>query len=149
MTGAPAAPKRRAVRTHAAPAPVGPYSQAVSAGAWVFVSGQIPMDPRTGGLVEGDIEAQAERALENLGAVLAAAGLSFDAVVRTTVYLSDLAHFPRLNEVYGRYFRADPKPARTTLQAAKLPLGALVEIDAIALREGSQALSGAAGSDDA
>jgi 2-iminobutanoate/2-iminopropanoate deaminase len=122
----------REVRTEAAPAPVGPYSQAVVLGQLVFVSGQIPVEPRTSRLVEGDVEAQTERVLANLRAVLEAAGTSLDRVVRTTLYLTDLDAFPRVNEVYARYFRSTPRPARVTVQAARLPLGAAVEIDAIA-----------------
>lgn len=123
---------KRVVLSSAAPAPVGPYSQAVVAGGLVFASGQIPLDPASGRLVPGEIEAQAERVLENLRAVLEAAGASLDRVVKTTVYLTDLALFPRMNAVYARYFTADPKPARSTVQVAALPLGAEVEIDAIA-----------------
>jgi 2-iminobutanoate/2-iminopropanoate deaminase len=115
-----------------APTPVGPYSQAIVAGGFVFASGQIPLDPATGKLVEGEIEAQASRVLDNLRAVLEAAGSSLDHVVRASVYLADLAVFPRVNAVYARYFTAEPKPARTTIQVAALPLGAQVEIDAIA-----------------
>jgi 2-iminobutanoate/2-iminopropanoate deaminase len=122
----------RAVRTAAAPAPVGPYSQAVVAGGFVFASGQIPLDPATGKLVSGEIEAQTERVLDNLRAVLEAAGSSLDQVVRASVYLVDLAVFPRVNAVYARYFGSDPKPARSTVQVAALPLGAQVEIDVIA-----------------
>lgn len=123
---------KRAVLTPGAPAPVGPYSQAIVAGGFVFASGQIPLDPATGKLVEGEFEAQAERVLDNLRAVLEAAGASLDAVVRTNVYLIDLALFPRLNAVYGRYFTSDPKPARSTIGVAALPLGAKLEIEAIA-----------------
>jgi len=122
----------RAVRTAAAPAPVGPYSQAVVAGSFVFASGQIPLDPATGKLVGGEIEAQTERVLDNLRAVLEAAGSSLGQVVRASVYLVDLAMFPRVNAVYARYFVSDPKPARSTVQVAALPLGAQVEIDVIA-----------------
>jgi len=123
---------KRVVFASAAPSPVGPYSQAIVAGGFVFASGQIPLDPASGKLVEGDIEAQTARVLDNLRAVLEAAGSSLDEVVRASVYLVDLAVFPRMNAVYGRYFTADPKPARTTVQVAALPLGAQVEIDAIA-----------------
>jgi reactive intermediate/imine deaminase len=122
----------RAVRTSAAPAPVGPYSQAVVAGGFVFASGQIPLDPATGKLVGGEIEAQTERVLDSLRAVLEAAGSSLGQVVRASVYLVDLALFPRVNAVYARYFGSDPKPARSTVQVAALPLGAQVEIDVIA-----------------
>ncbi len=123
---------KRAVLTPGAPAPVGPYSQAIVSGGFVFASGQIPLDPATGKLVEGGFEAQAERVLDNLRAVLEAAGASLDAVVRTNVFLTDLALFPRLNAVYGRYFTADPKPARSTIGVAALPLGAALEIEAVA-----------------
>jgi len=123
---------KKVVFAPTAPTPVGPYSQAIVAGGFVFASGQIPIDPASGKLVEGEIEVQAERVLQNLRAVLEAAGSSLDHVVRASVYLVDLAVFPRVNAVYGRYFRADPKPARTTIQVAALPLGAQLEIDAIA-----------------
>jgi 2-iminobutanoate/2-iminopropanoate deaminase len=123
---------KRAVLTPGAPAPVGPYSQAIVSGGFVFASGQIPLDPATGKLVEGEFEVQAERVLDNLRAVLEAAGASLDAVVRTNVFLTDLALFPRLNAVYGRYFTADPKPARSTIGVAALPLGAQLEIEAVA-----------------
>jgi 2-iminobutanoate/2-iminopropanoate deaminase len=127
---------KRAVLTPGAPAPVGPYSQAIVSGGFVFASGQIPLDPATGKLVEGGFEAQAERVLDNLRAVLEAAGSSLDAVVRTNVFLIDLALFPRLNAVYGRYFTADPKPARSTIGVAALPLGAALEIEAVAALRG-------------
>lgn len=123
----------REIRSPSAPAPVGPYAQAIAAGGLVFCAGQIPLDPATGKLVEGPVEAQAERVLANLAAVLEAAGSSLARVVKTTVYLADLADFPRMNEVYTRWFASDPKPARTTIQAGRLPAGARVEIDAIAL----------------
>jgi len=125
----------RAIRSKLAPEPVGPYSQAVIWGAWVFASGQIPLDPATGQLVEGPVEAQTERVIENLAAVLKEGGSSLDRVVRSTVYLTDLSLFPRVNEVYARYFRGDPAPARATVGVAALPLGAQVEIDAIAIAE--------------
>ena len=124
--------KRKEVRTEAAPRPVGPYSQAVVTRGFVFASGQVPLDPATGALVSGEIEVQTDRVIENLRAVLEAAGSSLDRVVRTTVYLADLGLFARMNEVYARHFRTDPKPARSTIQAARLPLGAAIEIDAIA-----------------
>ena len=123
------------VHSERAPAPVGPYSQAIAHAGLVFASGQIPLDPASGRLVAGEIEAQAERVLDNLRAVLEAAGASLDRVVKTTVYLTDLALFPRMNAIYARYFGADPKPARSTVQVAALPLGAHVEIDAIATVE--------------
>jgi 2-iminobutanoate/2-iminopropanoate deaminase len=124
---------KRVVFASGAPTPVGPYSQAIVANGFVFASGQVPIDPASGKLVPGEIETQTERVLENLARVLEAAGSSLDQVVRASVYLVDLATFPRMNAVYARYFGADPKPARTTVQVAALPLGAQVEIDAIAL----------------
>jgi len=120
------------VRSEAAPAPVGPYSQAISHGGWVFASGQIPLDPRTGVRVEGEIEAQTEQVIANLAAVLEAAGSSLARVVKTTVYVTDLALFARINAVYARHFAGESPPARATVQVAALPLGAAVEIDAIA-----------------
>jgi 2-iminobutanoate/2-iminopropanoate deaminase len=120
------------VASKGAPAAIGPYSQAIRAGSLVFLSGQIPLDPATGALVEGDIAAQTTRVMENLRAVLAAAGCTFHDVVRTTIYLVDLAHFAAVNEAYGRFFEA-PFPARATVQVAALPKGAQVEIDAVAM----------------
>ena len=120
------------VQSERAPAPVGPYSQAVSHAGWVFASGQIPLDPRTGALAPGDIEAQTERVIENLSAVLEAAGSSLERVVKTTVYVTDLGLFARMNRVYARYFAGPIPPARATVQVAALPLGAAIEIDAIA-----------------
>lgn len=122
---------RETVSTAHAPAAIGPYSQAVRAGGFLFCSGQIPLDPATGKMVDGGIEAQTERVLSNLAAVLSAGGATLAAVVKTTVYLVDLGEFPAMNAVYGRFFPGDP-PARATVQVAKLPAGALVEIDAIA-----------------
>lgn len=123
--------KREAVRTAGAPAAIGPYSQAVRAGGLLFCSGQIPLDPSTGNLVNGGIEAQAERVLSNLEAVLIAGGETLRSVVKTTVYLVDLGDFPAMNGIYGKFFPEDP-PARVTVQVVKLPAGARVEIDAIA-----------------
>ena len=122
------------VQTELAPRAIGPYAQAVSVppGRMVFLSGQIPLDPRTGELVVGDISAQTERVLENLGAVLKAASLGFQDVVRCTVYLTDLSEFAAMNSVYARYFASSP-PARATVQVSALPRGARVEIDAIAV----------------
>jgi 2-iminobutanoate/2-iminopropanoate deaminase len=119
-----------------APGAIGPYSQAVALPAGssrrlVFLSGQIPLDPRTGELVKGTIEEETARVMENLRAVLAAAGAGFQQVVKTTIYLTDLADFARVNQVYGACFPASP-PARATVQVAALPRGARVEIDAIA-----------------
>jgi 2-iminobutanoate/2-iminopropanoate deaminase len=122
---------RQAVSTPSAPAAIGPYSQAVRAGSLVFVSGQIPIDPATGSLVGGDIAAQTHRVFQNIGEILNAAGASFDQVVRTTVYLADMNDFAAMNEVYATYF-SSPAPARATVQAARLPKDARVEIDVIA-----------------
>lgn len=122
---------RKTVSTEKAPAAIGPYSQAVSSGGFLFCSGQIPLDPETGKMVEGGIEAQTERVLKNLEAVLSAGGSSLASVVKTTVYLADMADFPAVNAVYGRFFGQAP-PARATVQVAKLPAGARVEIDAVA-----------------
>jgi 2-iminobutanoate/2-iminopropanoate deaminase len=125
---------RQAISTPAAPRAIGPYSQAIRAGSLLFLSGQIPFDPRTGELVQGDIANQTHRVLQNLGAILEAAGASFDHVVRTTVYLADMNDFAAMNEVYGTYF-SSPAPARATVQAARLPKDARVEIDVIASLE--------------
>lgn len=122
---------REPVSTPNAPAAIGPYSQAIRSGNLLFVSGQIPLDPASGTLVSGPIADQTERVLENLGAILQAAGASFDRVVKTTVYLADMSEFAAMNEVYGRYFPA-PAPARATIQAARLPRDVRVEIDLIA-----------------
>ena len=120
----------QAIWTQAAPAAIGPYSQAVRAGDFLFASGQIPLDPSTGAVVEGDVRAQTRRVLENLGGVLQAAGASFSHVVKTTVYLADMNDFPAMNEVYGGFFSA-PAPARATVQVGRLPKDVRVEIDAI------------------
>jgi 2-iminobutanoate/2-iminopropanoate deaminase len=122
---------REAVTTTSAPPAIGPYSQAIRAGSLLFVSGQIPLDPATGQLVEGDLAAQTHRVFKNLGEILKAAGATFDNVVRTTVYLADMNDFPAMNEVYATYFKS-PAPARATVQAARLPRDARVEIDLIA-----------------
>jgi 2-iminobutanoate/2-iminopropanoate deaminase len=122
-----------AIQTAEAPAAIGPYSQAVSAGNMVFLSGQIPLDPKTGQIVSGDIKLETERVLDNLKAVLAAADLTFDNVVRTTIFLTDLNDFAVVNETYGKRF-TKVFPARATVQVAALPKGVRVEIDAIAVR---------------
>lgn len=122
----------RAVASPDAPAAIGPYSPAVQAGRFLFLSGQIPIDPSTGTLVPGDITAQTERVMANMAALLTAAGGSCADVVRTTVYLVDLQDFAAMNAVYARFF-GDPAPARSTVQVARLPRDARVEIDAIAL----------------
>ena len=120
------------VQTDKAPAAIGPYSQAVKAGGFVFLSGQVALDPASGQVVEGDVRTQTERVLQNLEAVLAAAGSSLAAVVKATVFLTDMNDFAAMNEVYGRFFSSDP-PARATVQAARLPKDVQVEIDLIAL----------------
>lgn len=123
---------RTRIHTEHAPAAVGPYSQAIRTGNMVFTAGQIALDPATGKLVPGDIAAQTERVLQNLQAVLEAAGSGLGHVVKTTVFLQDMAEFAAMNAVYGRYF-PDPPPARSTVAVAGLPLGARVEIEAVAL----------------
>lgn len=124
---------KRAIATREAPQAIGPYAQAIVTGNLVFLSGQIALDPERGRLVEGTIEQETRQVLKNLAAVLAAEGLGLDTVVKTTVYLTDLADFPRVNQTYAEFF-ADPFPARATVQVAALPRGARVEIDAIAQR---------------
>jgi 2-iminobutanoate/2-iminopropanoate deaminase len=124
---------RDIVKTDAAPQAIGPYSQAIKANGFVFVSGQTALDPRTGQMVGQDIKTQTRRVLDNIKAVLHAAGTSLANVVRCSVFLKDMNDFGPMNEEYGSYFRELP-PARTTVQAAKLPRDALVEIDAIAMQ---------------
>ena len=124
--------EREVVKTASAPAAIGPYSQGIKAGGLLFVSGQIPLDPRTGDMIAGDIAAQVSRVLENLKGILEAGGSDLGRVLRTTVYLSDLGDFPRMNEIYREYFSENP-PARSTIGVGALPKGARVEIDAIAL----------------
>jgi 2-iminobutanoate/2-iminopropanoate deaminase len=122
---------RQAVSTPAAPAAIGPYSQAVRAGSLLFVSGQIPLDPKTGAMVGGDIAAQTHRVFQNVAAILEAAGSSLDRVVRVGVFLADMNDFAAMNEVYGTYV-TDPAPARATIQAARLPKDARIEIEVVA-----------------
>lgn len=124
--------KKQIVHTDDAPAAVGPYSQAVKIGELVYTAGQIPLDPATGKMVEGDVQAQTDRALQNLQAVLKEAGSSLKNVVKTTVFLQDMGDFAAMNAVYDRYFDKKP-PARSAVQVAALPLGAQVEIEAVAL----------------
>jgi 2-iminobutanoate/2-iminopropanoate deaminase len=120
------------IATNEAPKAIGPYSQAIRSGNTLYTSGQIALDPATGNLVDGDFAAQVHRVFENLKAVLAAGGTGFKSVVKATVYLTDLANFATLNEIYASYF-GDTKPARTTVGVAQLPKGGLVEIDLIAI----------------
>ena len=124
---------RQAVATANAPGAVGPYSQAIASGPFVFCSGQLGLDPATGELVEGGVEAQAERALKNLSAVLDAAGVSWSNVVKTTIFLADIADFATVNAVYLQHM-PDPPPARSTFAVGALPKGGLIEIEAIAHR---------------
>jgi 2-iminobutanoate/2-iminopropanoate deaminase len=123
---------KEVVRSDSAPLPIGPYSQAIRAGGMIFVSGQIPLDPGTGQMVAGDVKAQTRRVLENVAAVLQAAGSSMDRVVKTTIFLRDMNDFGAVNEEYASVFRELP-PARSTVQAARLPRDAMIEIDCIAL----------------
>lgn len=123
--------KKKAVNTKKAPAAIGPYVQAVKVGNLLYTSGQLGMDPDNGEMLEG-LEEQARRAMENLGAVLKEGGASFDTVVKTTIFLSDMANFAQVNEVYGSYF-TDSLPARSTVAVKGLPKGGLVEIEAVAL----------------
>lgn len=124
--------ERTVIDSAGAPAAIGPYSQAIRAGGLVFVSGQIPLDPGTGQVVEGGIATQAERVLDSLRAILDASGSGLDRVVKTTVFLTDLGAFTEVNEVYARYFPLAP-PARATVQVAALPRGVGIEIEAVAL----------------
>ena len=119
------------ISTSKAPAAIGPYSQAIQIGDLLFVSGQVPIDPSTGAIVEGDVKAQAQQSLNNLKAILNAAGTNMGAVVKTTVFLADMNDFAAMNEVYAQFFQ-EPFPARSAVQAARLPKDAKVEIEAIA-----------------
>ena len=125
---------KRAITSPQAPKAIGPYSAALRAGQLLFISGQVPFDPATGTLVDGDIAAQTRRVLQNIGALLDAGGLSYDAVVRTTVFLADMNDFAAMNDVYRTFF-TEPYPARSTVQAARLPRDARIEIDVIASYE--------------
>lgn len=122
------------VNTADAPAAIGPYSQATIANGFLFSAGQIALDPATGQVIEGDIEVQTERVMKNLQAVIDSAGVSWSQVVKTTVYLHDMAHFPRVNDIYGKWI-GEARPARSTVQVTALPRGVLVEIDLIASME--------------
>ena len=124
---------RHTVSTDKAPAAIGPYAQANRAGSLVFTSGQIPLDPETGELTGTTIEEQTVRALENLKAILEAAGTSMDSVVKTTVFLADMSDFAKMNEIYSSYFTGEMLPSRTTVEVSALPRKALVEIEAVAL----------------
>lgn len=123
---------RERIHTDKAPKAIGPYSQAIRAGGLLFVSGQIALDPETGAVLEGDVAAQTQRLMTSATAILEAGGASLSTVVKTTVYLTDMAHFAPMNEVYGRFFESDP-PARSTVAVAGLPRNVLVEIDFVAI----------------
>ncbi len=123
---------KQRIRTDKAPAAIGPYSQGVRIGNMLYTAGQIPIDPTNGNLVEGGITEQTRRVLDNISALLEAGGTSFDKVVKTTVFLADIADFAAMNEVYKEYFNSEIPPARSTVQVAGLPRGALVEIETIA-----------------
>jgi 2-iminobutanoate/2-iminopropanoate deaminase len=128
---------KKIISTSEAPAAIGPYSQAVRSGNFLFCSGQIPLDPKSGQIVPGDIAAQTRRVLENIGAVLKAEGLTFENIVKTTIFLTDLADFQTVNEIYGSCFKQQP-PARSTVQVSGLPKGAKVEIEVIAVADNRQ-----------
>jgi 2-iminobutanoate/2-iminopropanoate deaminase len=125
--------ENKSILTDKAPQPIGPYSQAIVAGDFIFTAGQIPLDPATGKIVPGDVQAQARQALTNLSAILTAGGSSFDKVVKTTVFLLDMSDFKAVNEVYAEFF-SNNKPARSAVQVARLPLDVKVEIEAIAVK---------------
>ncbi len=125
---------KKIISTSEAPGAIGPYSQAVRSGRFLFCSGQIPLDPKSGQIVAGDVTAQTQRVLDNIAAVLRAEGLTFDHVVKTTIFLTNLGDFETVNEIYGSYFKQNP-PARSTVQVAALPKGANVEIEVIAMSE--------------
>jgi 2-iminobutanoate/2-iminopropanoate deaminase len=122
---------KKIISTTEAPAAVGPYSQAIRIGNFVFCSGQIPLDPKTAQMIQGDISAQTRRVMENISAILRAEGLTFENIIKTTIFLTNLADFQIVNELYGSYFKSDP-PARSTIQVSALPKGASIEIEVIA-----------------
>ena len=131
---------KKIISTKEAPGAIGPYSQAVRSGSFLLCSGQIPLDPKSGQIVPGEIDAQTRRVLDNIGALLKSEDITFDHVVKTTIFLTNLSDFQTVNEVYGSYFKQDP-PARSTIQVAALPKGANVEIEVIAIadKDGSTA----------
>lgn len=124
--------KKQVISTEKAPGAIGPYSQAIQAGRFLYTSGQIPLDPATGNLVEGDVEVQTKRVMENLQAVLAAAGCTFADVVKTTVFIKSMDNFAKINGIYGEYFSTNP-PARSCVEVARLPKDVEVEVEVIAL----------------
>jgi 2-iminobutanoate/2-iminopropanoate deaminase len=125
--------KKERIRADQAPAAIGAYSQGIKVGEFVYTAGQLGLDPATGTLVDGGITEQARRVLDNLKSILEAAGTSLDNVIKTTVFLSDMSNFAAMNEIYKQYFNTDTPPARSTVQVAALPLGAMVEIECVAL----------------
>jgi 2-iminobutanoate/2-iminopropanoate deaminase len=129
---------KKIISTSEAPAAIGPYSQAVRSGNFLFCSGQIPLDPKSGQIVSGDIAAQTRRALDNIGAVLKAEGLAFENIVKTTIFLTNLGDFQTVNEIYGSYFKQEP-PARSTVPVSALPKGANIEIEVIAVVDDGEA----------
>jgi endoribonuclease L-PSP, putative len=128
---------KKIISTSEAPAAIGPYSQAVRNGNFLFCSGQIPLDPKSGQIVPGDIATQTQRVLDNVGAVLKAEGLNFENIVKTTIFLTNLDDFQTVNEIYGSYFKQEP-PARSTVQVSALPKGAKVEIEVIAVADNDE-----------
>jgi 2-iminobutanoate/2-iminopropanoate deaminase len=131
------APMKKIISTSEAPGAIGPYSQAVRSGSFLFCSGQIPLDPKSGNIVPGDIAIQTRRVLDNIAAILKAENLTFDHVVKTTIFLTNLGDFQTVNEIYGSYFKQDP-PARSTVQVAALPKSVSVEIEVIAMADGER-----------
>lgn len=124
--------KHNSIYSEEAPAPVGPYSQAIKLGNLIFLSGQLPLDPLTGNLADRNIEAQTKQVLENIGAILKEVGISFSDVLKTTVFLTDMGNFGKVNEIYAEYFSSDPAPARSCIEVSKLPKDAIIEIELIA-----------------
>lgn len=124
--------EKKIVNTTNAPAPIGPYNQSVRYGNMLFISGQVPIDPATGNVIEGDIQAETKQVMTNLQAILREAGMTFDNVIKTSIFLMDMGQFAQVNEVYGSYFDAASAPARETVQVAGLPCGVKVEISMIA-----------------
>ncbi len=122
------------INTPKAPAPIGPYNQAILSGDTLYISGQIPMDPKTGTLIEGDIEKETEQAMKNISAILSAANLTFENIVKSTIFLTDMHQFSQVNKVYGTYFESDTAPARETVEVANLPKFVNVEISMIAIK---------------
>jgi len=136
---------KKIISTSDAPQAIGPYSQGVRVGSTIYFSGQIPLDPKTGQLVSGDIKVQAKRVMENIGGLLRAEGLGYDNIVKTTIFLADINDFQNVNEIYGSYFKQAP-PARSTVQAGALPKGARLEIEVIALAgDGNQTVADTSG----